>query len=360
MTSPDAFLHFCETAERIGATTKRLEKAALLGAYFSTLSDDDLVRAARYFAGQAFSQRDQRTTNVGGSALLAAILAVSGAEESHLRTRLVTLGDPGEAAQEVFAASSQAQRSPTLTLAGMAQALETLASTGGTKRKIEIVTALLQQATPLEAKYVVKLLAGDLRIGLKEGAVEDGIARLAGVNVGRIQWVNMLEGDIGRTAWLARQGQLDQARMRLFHPLKFMLATPAESLDDVARQMPPSFVVEDKFDGIRAQAHIASHVPGDEVLHGVVTGHARVALFSRTLDEITESFPELVGALAELLALEPLPSPPLRKGREAEGKQARSRFVLANFLCITRRRSAALFYSSLSCPRCPATHDSSF
>ncbi len=295
-------LRFAHTAEAVGATAKRLEKAAILGAYFAALPDDDLVRAARYFAGYTFPQRDGRTTNVGGAALLAAILAVSGADEAHLRGRLVARGDVGDVAQEAFGVSPQAVTPPTLTLADVGAFLETLAATSGTKRKVSLVTDLLRLASPAEAKFIVKLLGGDLRIGLKEGAVEDAVARLAGVTVGQIQWVNMLEGDIGETARLARHGLLGQARMRLFHPIKFMLATPAADLADVARQMPPSFVVEDKFDGIRAQAHVAPHVEGDGVLHGVAVEGRRVALFSRTLDEITESFPDLVAPLADLLA----------------------------------------------------------
>lgn len=295
-----ALIEFAHTAERIGAITKRLEKAAILGAYFAALSDGDLLHAARYFAGSAFSLRDQRTTNVGGTALVAAILAVSGADETTLRRRLVALGDAGDVAGELFAASPQATRTPTLRLADVASFLETLSATAGTKRKVEAVTGFLRDATPLEAKYLAKLLAGDLRIGLKEGAVEDAIARLAGVEVGRVQWANMLTGDIGETALLARQGRLDTARMRLFHPLKFMLATPVAALADVARQMPETFIVEDKFDGIRAQAHVAPRRSGDEALHGTVQGDRRVALFSRTLDEITGSFPDLVAPLAAL------------------------------------------------------------
>ena len=303
-----SFLQFAETAERVGATSKRLEKAAILGVYLAALSDDDLRHAARYFAGYTFPLRDQRTTNVGGAALLAAIFAVSGADETTVRQRLVALGDAGDVAREVFDASAQATLVPVLTLSQIAAFLETLSATAGTKRKVDIVTGLLREATPLEAKYVVKLLAGDLRIGLKEGAVEDAVARLAAVTVGQVQWVNMLEGDIGETALLARQGKLGEARMRLFHPLKFMLATPAADLADVARQMPIPFVVEDKFDGIRAQAHVAPHVEGDGILHGVVHEGRRVALFSRTLDEITKSFPDLVAPLAALLPdFTPLP-----------------------------------------------------
>ena len=303
-----SFLQFAATAEQVGATSKRLEKAAILGAYFTALSDDDLRHAARYFAGYTFPLRDQRTTNVGGAALLAAIIAVSGADETTVRQRLVALGDAGDVAREVFDASAQAALVPVLTLSQIAAFLETLSATAGTKRKVELVTGLLREASPLEARYVVKLLAGDLRIGLKEGAVEDAVARLAAVTVGQVQWVNMLEGDIGATALLARRGRLGEARMRLFHPLKFMLATPAADLADVARQMPVPFVVEDKFDGIRAQAHVAPHVEGDGILHGVVHEGRRVALFSRTLDEITKSFPDLVAPLAALLPdFTPLP-----------------------------------------------------
>ena len=303
-----SFLQFAATAEQVGATSKRLEKAAILGAYFTALSDDDLRHAARYFAGYTFPLRDQRTTNVGGAALLAAIIAVSGADETTVRQRLVALGDAGDVAREVFDASAQAALVPVLTLSQIAAFLETLSATAGTKRKVELVTGLLREAAPLEARYVVKLLAGDLRIGLKEGAVEDAVARLAAVTVGQVQWVNMLEGDIGETALLARRGRLGEARMRLFHPLKFMLATPAADLADVARQMPVPFVVEDKFDGIRAQAHVAPHVEGDGILHGVVHEGRRVALFSRTLDEITKSFPDLIAPLAALLPdFTPLP-----------------------------------------------------
>src|SRR5262249_33436962 len=107
---------------------------------------------------------------------------------------------------------------------------------------------------------------------------------------------------IGETALLSRRGHLDQARMRLFHPIKFMLATPAADLQDVARQMPGEFYVEDKFDGIRVQVHVAPAEHQGTGSHGIIEGGARVALFSRTLDEITRSFPDLVAPLACLLS----------------------------------------------------------
>ncbi|MBD2089998.1 ATP-dependent DNA ligase [Microcoleus sp. FACHB-1515] len=296
-TIPGAFQQFAHVAEQVGATTKRLEKAAILGDYFTSLSDDDLLYAARYFAGYAFPLRDQRTTNVGGAGLLAALAVITQIEPNDLKVQLVKLGDLGDVSAQVFPDRTP---QPPLTLSDVAIALEQLANTKGSKRKVEWVITLLKKATRLESKYIIKLLSGDLRIGLKEGAVEDAIARLAGETVGRIQWVNMLTGDIGETALLARHQQLDQAKMRLFHPIRFMLASPAEDLEAIAKQMPNEFAVEDKFDGIRAQVHVAPAVEGEGKMHGAIVHHTRVALFSRTLDEITGSFPDLVEPLANV------------------------------------------------------------
>lgn len=258
--------------------------------------------AARYFSGYIFPLRDQRTINIGGAALLSAIASVSEQEKSALQERLVKLGDPGDVTEEAFTNHTQlSQHQPTLTLSSLSNQLEQLAATTGTKRKTELVIELLKIATPLEAKYIVKLLAGDLRIGLKEGAVEDALARLFQVDVSKVQWVNMLIGDIGETALLARQGKLDEAQMRLFHPIKFMLASPTDDLTEVAKQMPDGFAVEDKYDGIRAQIHIAPHSDSDDsILHGTIRNGKRVAIFSRTLDEITASFPDLIEPLAAI------------------------------------------------------------
>jgi DNA ligase-1 len=303
---PGAFLDFSQTAEEIGKTTKRLEKAGLLARYFGRLSDRDLLLVARYFAGHIFPLRDQRTINVGGATIFRALENVTGVDPERLAKRLVHYGDLGDLTAEVFAAGGVTSANKVeLTLEQLAGALEALAFTAGSKKKLEMVTELLDGAEPLEAKYLVKILSGDLRIGLKEGAVEDALARMFGAEVKQVQWGNMLTGDIGSTALLARHGKLGEARMQLFHPIKFMLATAAEDLSDVAEQMPAEFAVEDKFDGIRAQIHVAPAQAGDDLSHGVLhegeNGRTRVALFSRTLDEITRSFPDLVAPLARVV-----------------------------------------------------------
>src|SRR5829696_3196098 len=274
---------FAGVADAVGATTKKLEKAALLGAYFKGLADEDLSLAARYFAGHVFPLFDARTTNVGGGMLRDAISEVTGLEVENLRPRYVRLGDSGDVAFEAFAETKGAVNlTPTHTLAATQALIERLSETRGTKNKKALLVNALTNATPLEAKYLVKLLVGDLRVGLKEGLVEDAVARAFKQPLADVARVNMLTGDIGETAVPARRGALEGIRMRLFHPIKFMLATAAESVADVARTMPGEFYVEDKFDGIRGQAHVQA---------------GRVALYTRTLDEVTHRFPELVGPL---------------------------------------------------------------
>ena len=275
---------FAECAEAVAATTKKLEKAAILGKYLQTLSDPDLTRAARYFAGQQFALNDARTTNVGGSIIGAALSEATGFRPEDLSPRWVRLGDPGEVAAEIVKEARHSFQ-PTITLAETESLISRLSETRGIKNKTALLTAVLSHATPLEAKYLVKLLAGDLRIGLREGLVEDAIARVFGQSLADVAYANMLLGDIGETATRARRADLRDVNMRLFHPIKFMLATPAADLTDIARTMPDEFLVEDKFDGIRAQAHVEN---------------GRVAIYSRTMDEITHRFPELVEPLRSL------------------------------------------------------------
>ena len=295
------FLPFCQTAEDISATSSRLEKARILGDYLRELPDDDLRRAALWFGGTPFPLRENRVAQIGGAALSNATQQVSGADADWLAARLVATGDPGETAFEAWSHWPDAPSNATLTLQAIERALAQLAATRGSKAKLELVVQTLRNSTALEAKYWTKMLGGDLRIGLKESAVEDALARLYQTELARVQRANMLSGDLGEVAVLARHGRLDEAVFELFHPLKFMLATPATDNDEIARVMPLPFRVEDKFDGIRAQAHIAPHRAHDQTLHGQNFGEVRVALFSRALNEITGAFPDLGEPLAALL-----------------------------------------------------------
>jgi DNA ligase-1 len=164
------------------------------------------------------------------------------------------------------------------------RAFRQIAVARGAAAKGALLRDLLSRATPLEAKYIIKIITGDLRIGLKESLVEEAIAKAYGSPAADVQRVNMLLGDIGETVKLAAEGRLAEAKMRLFHPLGFMLASPVDSAEEGLSYFAEA-AVEDKYDGIRAQAHVS----GDGV-----------RIFSRTRDDISASFPELIPALAGL------------------------------------------------------------
>lgn len=290
---PDLFQRWCDVADMVRATTKRLEKSAALEAYFPTLADDALAVAARFFSGLPFPRHDQRTTSVGGAAVGEALAVVTGTSRDALRERTVAVGDLGDVAR--FVLSERAEGPPlasALSLSAIESAFGELAATRGAHAKRDRVQSLLAALGPTEAQYVVKLLlgSGELRIGLKEAQVEEALARAFGHPLAAVRGANLLRGDVGEVAVLARAGRLAEARLALFHPLGFMLAQPLETADEIVAALPAPFAVEDKYDGIRAQAHIGRDA----------SGHPRVALYSRTLDEITHGYPEVAAALAPL------------------------------------------------------------
>jgi DNA ligase 1 len=286
--SSSHFSLFAQTADAVTATTKRLQKLAHLADYLAPLSDEDLVIACRLLAGQPFPLSDARTLNVGFSVASTVLLDLSGFDGEEYSRLVVQLGDMGDAAERIMPPIPVETGEP-VTLRSAADAFDTIASTRGTGQKALLLRGLLAQATPVEAKYIVKLVTGDMRMGLKESLVEEALARMAGVPTEDVQCVNMLVGDVGETALLARHGRMGEARMRLFHPLKFMLATPAETPRDIlteGRNRAESAVfIEDKYDGVRAQLHREGE---------------RVEIFSRTLDPVAHRFPEVSQALLHI------------------------------------------------------------
>jgi DNA ligase 1 len=267
-----------ETCEAIAATTKKLLKTATVADYLKSRTTDEAAMAAVFLSGRAFPAWEETTLQVGGSLLWRVVAQLSGKSESALTAAYRKYGDLGAVAGEVLPESS----GQGLNILEVAETFRQIAAARGPAAKTALVGELLARATPLEAKYIVKVITGDLRIGLKESLVEEAIAKAYGGRLAEVQRANMLLGDIGETLRLAVEGKLTEAEMRLFHPLGFMLASPIKSAEEGLSYFADA-AVEDKYDGIRAQAHVSG-------------GEAK--FFSRTRDEITGSFPELSDALA--------------------------------------------------------------
>jgi DNA ligase 1 len=278
---------FVQTADAVGATTKKLEKLRLLSEYFKSVSVDEAVLAARFFSAHVFPRNDERTLGVGGANLWRVIAEAAGKDGAKLGSAYRKHGDLGDMAEELLSSS---HLDGDLTLAEIAQLFEHLSNARGPSQKAELLANAFKRASAGDVKYLVKIITGDLRIGSKESLVEEAIAKAFERPVAEVRRANMLSGDIGETLRLAAENRLGHAVVRLFHPLGFMLAAAVETAEELvekelAQIEVPALLVEEKYDGIRAQVH--------------KDGAGKVRIFSRTLDEVTE-FPELVPAIRQL------------------------------------------------------------
>ena len=262
--------------EAIAGTAKKLLKTAIVADYLKSRTTEEAAVSAIFLSGRAFPAWEETTLQVGGRALWQIVAGLSGKDEAELTAAYRRHGDLGAVAGEVL----PERDGQGLGVLEVEATFRQIAAARGPSAKAAIVRDLIARATPLEAKYIVKIMTGDLRIGLKESLVEEAIARAYGGTLVQVQRANMLLGDIGETVQLAAAGKLAEAEMRMFHPIGFMLASPIESPEEGLSYFAEA-AVEDKYDGIRAQAHVAN---------------GEVKFFSRTRDEITDSFPELPDA----------------------------------------------------------------
>ncbi|MBB5318592.1 ATP-dependent DNA ligase [Tunturibacter empetritectus] len=359
-----------ELAKEAGKLKKRAAIAETISKVHAASSEsgpesDDSGLLALYLAGTPFAEADSRKLNAGGALLSKALLAVSGASDQMLTAAYRRHGDMGAAAFDLLFAA-RAEKTAELTLAAVAEAFAAMAVAKTTAIRAALVEGLLRRATPLEAKYLLKLMLGDMRIGVKQSLVEEAIAVAAGASVDAVRRAVMLEADLGGAVRRAFSGTLHESRMRLFHPLGFMLASPVETPEEAVERFtekpakvpvvktkkprkdkkvvvveaanhkpgeavqaqsfyadaeefadaPPEDVIaketqaggdttlanaaatqgveaflEDKYDGMRAQIHC-----GDSGQPG------RVAIYSRNKEDVTESFPELEEAFAQIRA----------------------------------------------------------
>ncbi len=313
------FTGFAEVCEQLAGTTKKLEKRARIARYLLELAPDQAALAAQYLAGLVFPETAGRVLNVAGALLQKVVQQRTKATPEAMHAAYLRHGDLGAAAADLL--PRQISGTP-LTLSEIQQNFVRISETRGTEGKRRHVQEFLERATPLEAKYLIKLMLGDMRIGVKQSLVEEAIAEAYQAEIAEVRRAVMLLGDLQQVVRLAASHKLQEARMQLFHPLGFMLASPVASVQEAmerfaeeitaehrgksealpekrpveepSTEVAPEQAVqeaqlEDKYDGIRCQLHA-----GDPDQPG------RVALFSRSKDNMTASFPELVLAFSRL------------------------------------------------------------
>ncbi len=275
-----------ELAERVAATTRTSEKTGLLAEYLRTLNADELPIAVVFLTGRPFPEADQRATGIGWATIANALAQVSGTSREQLGAAYDRFSDLSAAVGDVLATGGHApDAAASPSLEEVAATFAGIEAASGPARKAKLLAELLASADPTTARGIVRVLSGELRIGLREGLVEAALAKAFEHPLDAVKRAGMLTGDIGRTAMLAREGNLDGAALALFHPLKFMLASPAEDAAEIMTRLGPTVWVEDKYDGIRCQLHREG---------------STVRLYSRDLHDISSGFPEIVAAATDL------------------------------------------------------------
>jgi DNA ligase-1 len=283
------FLQFADVGEAISATPAKLEKVRLLSEYLRTLNSEQLPAVATYLTGRAFAQSDLRTLQVGWAVIYRALLIATKISDAEFHRIAASHGDLGKTAFEVLQGRTEPQP---FSISESRDLFVKLHRARGPIAKTDLLQTRFTTLSAREGQYVVKILTGDLRIGLREGLVEEAVARAFEVPLEQVKEANMLLGDIGATALLASQKQLDRAELSIFRPIKCMLATPEPTAEAIwerfaaveggvspaVRTTATRVFVEDKFDGIRAQLHRDSK---------------RAEIYSRDLRRITDQFPEL-------------------------------------------------------------------
>src|SRR5882724_1564662 len=224
------FREFAEVGEAIATAPAKLEKIRLLAGYLGTLNRDQLPIATTYFTGRAFAQSDLRTLQVGGSIIYRAILGAAELSDAEFHRIAHSHGDAGKTAFEALGGRTKPEP---FTLVQSRDFFEALHKVRGPVAKTELLQPRLARLSAREGQYVVKILTGDLRIGLREGLVEDAIARAFEVPLGEVKEANMLLGNIGATAALALRRGLHRAELSIFRPIKCMLATPEPTAEAV-------------------------------------------------------------------------------------------------------------------------------
>ena len=268
-TTPEEtpFARLADLTTKLEATTKRLEKRALLAAFLRSLRREEVAPAVHLIVGRIFAESDSRALNVGWATLKKAL---AGTKQATLVPRPLTILEVthmfGQIAEARGADSTRARR--------------------------RLLESLLGRASEGERDVLLRNVFGEMRIGVNEGVMLEGIADAAGVEADSVRTAHMFLGDLGLVAEIALfegAAGLRSRGLRLLAPMKPMLADMAEDLDEVLREHGGQTAIEYKLDGARIQIHRKGNA---------------IRIFSRRLSDVTDSLPEIVAIAKSLPASE--------------------------------------------------------
>lgn len=286
------FKSLAELLEKVEGTKKRLVIISMTADFLRRLDAEEVEPSVSMILGRAFPKWSPKTLDVSWATLSGILQRTAGVDWSIFRKAFASTGDIGAAAKVVFEKTKVKKQAllmeKPLTVTEVRRLLEALADavgSGSRERKERLVAALLSQASPVEAKYLVKIFMGEMRTGLYEGLMEQALAKAFNVPLATVQRASMALGDIGEVAALAKTegaARLSQVDFQVFRPVKLMLAQLASGVGEALAEHGGETAFEYKYDGARVQIHKRG-------------GEVRV--FSRRLTDVTRSLPEVVEAV---------------------------------------------------------------
>jgi len=266
-------------------TQSYLEKNRIIARLLNKTPPEKLEMVVPLLLGRIFPAHVSRETGIGLQQLKKAVGRSTGYSETEIDSMMRDMGDLGKVAEGLIEKKRQLTLSDdTLTVEMVFQNLRKLpdiTGEGSVSRKISTVSKLLTVATPVEGKFIVRTVLGDLRIGVAEGRIRDSIAETFDVPAEIVEHAYMLTTDYGKVAEVASKvGEEGLIKMDLTvgHPVNPMLAQRTESVIEVLERMGGEAAFEIKLDGIRIQPH----KEGEKVL-----------LFTRRMEDYTHMFPDL-------------------------------------------------------------------
>lgn len=282
------FLEFARICEHLEGISGRLEMIEEVATVLPGLDETDLPIFVRFIMGRIFPDWSTRKLGVGPNLLYDAVAYVAGVKRETVVEAVNRTGDVGLAVEELLAKKEQTSFFiQELELLDAYRGFERMAAAEGQRsqrEKLRVAEGLFGNARPIEGRYLARLMLEELRIGMGEGNVRDAIARAFGVDVHLVEHAQQVINDLGEVALLARKNpeELSRVRIRPFRPVKMMLAQAGTIADQIAEH--GTVAVEYKYDGSRFQFHKV----GD-----------RCRIYSRKLEDVTESIPDVARHLME-------------------------------------------------------------
>jgi len=289
-SNDDRFSLFVETCEKIRSTTKKNEKIDIISNYITNLDETSLSIAVLFLSGRAFPIGSTRTLNIGFSTIMESLSEIAMLDIKDIQNIHLKHGDIGAMAEyavskkHIISLFDQQEKISLSYVYHQFKKIANISGSGSNKNKKNILKGLLIACSPLESKYLIKIITGEMRIGSVEGLMEIALSGAFDRELQYIREAMLISGDISQVAVLAKKNILHNAIMRPFVPVSFMLADVMFSAEEIINYYNKPLICEYKYDGIRLQMHKFDN---------------KVRLFSRNLVDITYAFPELVKAATE-------------------------------------------------------------